>query len=99
MPTELPGPVGRTRTGCGWSTLCLAKVRSEAATAAVARWLLQAGRARVGEGTGQSSERVMIVSLGIALLVAAVVVVVAGVLASSGSGNAQPHEFVVFGST
>jgi hypothetical protein len=44
-----------------------------------------------------SSETVMIVVLGLIILVAAVVVGVAGVLTNSGGGHALTHGFAVFG--
>jgi hypothetical protein len=44
-----------------------------------------------------SPERVMVIIIGLVILVAAVVVGVAGVLSDSGSGHALTHPFAVFG--
>jgi len=44
-----------------------------------------------------SPERVMIIIIGLVILVAAVVVGVAGVLSNNGSGHALTHPFALFG--
>jgi uncharacterized membrane protein len=51
----------------------------------------------VGRTTRDPQERVMIVIIGLIILVAAVVVGVAGVLSNGGSGHALTHGFAVFG--
>jgi uncharacterized membrane protein len=51
----------------------------------------------VGRTTRDPKERVMIVIIGLIILVAAVVVGVAGVLSNGGSGHALTHGFAVFG--